>query len=98
MSGCLGKSLTGHILGAQCQILGSPNLYPLADHTNFSNLEKEKNPQTQTLKYLCDITFHFISPNKAFLCMSFTIVKMSRHYGADSHHHYTDAGQETPLN
>lgn len=50
------------------------------------------------LKHLHDITFCFISLNKAFLCMSFTLVKMSRHYGADFHHDYTDVDQETPLN
>lgn len=60
-------------------------------------IKKNKNKKPYKLKYLHDITFCFISPNKAFLCMYFTLVKMSRHYGADSHHDYTDVDQETPL-
>lgn len=35
MSGGLGKRLTDSILGVQHQILGSLNLHPLAEHTNF---------------------------------------------------------------
>lgn len=80
--------------------LGKSEFVSLCRSHSLSNLENKKinnKKKTYKLKYLHDITFCFISPNKAFLCMSFTLVKMSRHYGADSHHDYTDIDRETPL-